>query len=104
MVDRTNLMPPPVIEGLHRSLEHRLKRTERRLLAAVKRKEERIRVDLRVAAAALFPMGARQERMLNYTPMLARGGDDLIADLRAATRQHATSLLRAERSEQVAAR
>jgi bacillithiol biosynthesis cysteine-adding enzyme BshC len=103
-VDHTALMPPPVIEGLRRSLEHRLKRTERRLLAAVKRKEERIRVDLHVAAAALFPLGARQERVLNYTPMLARGGDELVKDLRAAARQHAVSLVRAAHSEPVAAR
>lgn len=103
-VERTDLMPSPVIEGLRRSLNHRLERTERRLLAAVKRKEERIRVDLRVAAAAIFPLGTRQERMLNFTPMLARGGEGLIADMRAAARQHANAIVRSRHSEQVATR
>ena len=103
-VDATGLMPPTVIEGLRRSLMHRLARTNRRLVAAVKRKEERIRVDLRVAASALFPLASRQERVLNYTPMLARGGEELIGDIRAAARAHAMSVLRAERIEPVTTR
>lgn len=103
-VSDTQLMPAPVVEGLDRSLAHRLQRMERRLLAAVKRRDERIRDDLRVAAAALFPLGERQERVLNFIPMLTRGGPELIDDLRAAARAHAATLMRVQRGETVTAR
>ena len=98
------LMPDAVIEGLDRSLTHRLTRAHRRLLAAVKRREERINRDLQVAHAAVFPMGKRQERVLNFIPMLARGGAPLIAEMRAAAAAHARQLLEAGRAEPVTAR
>ena len=103
-VKSEKLLPDEVIEGLDRSLKHRLQRTHRRLLAAVKRREERISHDLRIAHAALYPMGKRQERVLNFIPMLARGGAPLIDRMRAAAAAHAQSLLKAGRTEQVAAR
>jgi bacillithiol biosynthesis cysteine-adding enzyme BshC len=103
-VQQSSLMPAPVIEGLERSLDHRLSRTERRLLAAAKRRDERVRRDLMVASAALFPTGKRQERVLNYIPMLARLGPDLLDQMKAASGAHARSLLHAERAEPVAAR
>jgi bacillithiol biosynthesis cysteine-adding enzyme BshC len=103
-VEQASLMPREVIEGLERSLGHKLARAERRLLAAVKRREERVRHDLRVVSAALHPMGHRQERVLNYVPMLTRGGPDLIDDMRSEARSHANSLLHAERAVPVAAR
>ncbi|HJQ20186.1 MAG TPA: bacillithiol biosynthesis BshC [Gemmatimonadaceae bacterium] len=103
-VDETQLLPHAVIDGLRNSLDHRLQRGERRLLAAVKRREERIHTDLRVAAAALYPNGERQERVLNYIPMLVRGGATLMEDLRAGARAHAAALLRASRIESVATR
>jgi uncharacterized protein YllA (UPF0747 family) len=93
-----------VTEGLERSLGHKLARAERRLLAAVKRREENVRRDLMVVRAALFPLGERQERALNFIPMLTRGGPDLIKDMRAAAHKHALSLVRAERAEPVATR
>ena len=102
-VQDASLMPPEVIEGLERSLVHKLTRAERRLLAAVKRREERVRRDLHVASDALFPAGQRQERVLNYIPMLTRGGPDLVEDMRTAARAHALSLLRVEKNEPVAA-
>ena len=103
-VKAEQLMPPPVVEGLDRSLKHRLARMERRLLAAVKRRDERIRVDLAVAHAALFPMGKRQERVLNFIPMLARGGASLIEEMNRAAEAHARELLGAGRTEPMAAR
>lgn len=103
-VQQTSLMPPEVIEGLERSLAHKLSRAERRLLAAVKRREERVRRDLMVVSAALFPLGQRQERVLNYVPMLTRGGPELVEDMRGAARAHANGLLHVERPEPVAAR
>ena len=103
-VQESTLMPPEVIEGVERSLQHRLNRAERRLLAAVKRREERLQHDLRTASAALFPRGQRQERVLNYIPMLTRGGPDLVNDMRTSARTHALSLVRADHAEAVAAR
>ena len=92
-VRASDLMPDAVIEGLRRSLQHRLKRGERRLLAAAKRRDASVRQDLAVASAALFPLGSRQERVLNFIPMLARGGDTLRDDMLAAARAHVVALL-----------
>jgi bacillithiol synthase len=103
-VDDASLMPPSVVEGLERSLAHRLSRTERRLIAAAKRRDERVRQDLAVASGALFPLGQRQERVLNLVPMLARSGQTLLDDMRQAARSHASSLVDAGRPEAVAAR
>jgi bacillithiol biosynthesis cysteine-adding enzyme BshC len=103
-VQDVSLMPPSVIEGLERSLAHRLGRAERRLIAAAKRRDERVRRDLEVVSAALFPMGKRQERVLNYIPMLTRGGEALVEDMKREAATHALSLLHAERAEPVAAR
>ena len=99
-----SLMPPSVVEGLERSLGQKLGRAERRLLAAVKRKEEHTQRDLLVASSALFPLGKRQERVLSYVPMLTRGGDDLLNEMRGAAAAHAQSLVRAPRADTVAAR
>ena len=103
-VSHERLMPPAVIEGLERSLAHKLGRAERRLLAAAKRRDAQTQRDLGVAAAALFPLGKRQERVLNFIPMLARGGDELLTTMREAAEVHARSLVRSERVEPVAAR
>jgi len=103
-VRETSLMPPEVIDGLLRSLGQKLGRAERRLLAAVKRREENVRRDLMVVSAALFPMGQRQERVLNHVPMLTRGGPDLLKEMQSAARKHAQSLVHAKRAESVAVR
>ena len=95
------LLPDPVLDGLDRSLEHRLSRGERRLLAAVKRREEATRRDLATATAALFPLGKRQERVLNYVPLLARGGDGLLDDMRHHATAHAVALMGASREAAV---
>ncbi|MGH7638302.1 MAG: bacillithiol biosynthesis protein BshC [Gemmatimonadaceae bacterium] len=102
-VGRHDLLEPPVLEGLERGIEHRLSRGERRLLAAVKRREERTRRDLGAVSAALFPLGGRQERVLNYVPMLCREGETLMQQLRSAAAEHAASVLRAAPAEAVAA-
>ncbi len=102
-VASTQLLPPEVIQGLQNALGHRLQRAERRLLAAAKRRDERIRRDLAVAAAALFPRGQRQERMLNFVPMLTRCGDELIAQMREAAVAHAGNLMRAKDREPIPA-
>ena len=103
-VQRSALLPPAVIEGLDGALNHRLERGERRLLAAAKRRDERVRTDLAIASAALFPLGSRQERVLSYIPMLARGGVGLLADMQRAAGGHAAGLLGTARGEPVPAR
>jgi len=103
-VESASLMPPTVIEGLERSLAHRMSRAERRLIAAAKRRDDRVRRDLAMLSAALFPHGQRQERVLNYIPMLARSGEALLEEMQGAAATHARSLLDAERPEPVAAR
>jgi hypothetical protein len=62
-------------------------------LAAAKRRDDATRRDLACAAAALWPRGQRQERMLNFVPMLARGGDELLADMRSAAAEHARQII-----------
>jgi uncharacterized protein YllA (UPF0747 family) len=103
-VEGASLMPPTVIEGLERSLAHRLSRAERRLVAAAKRRDDRVRGDLAVASAALFPMGQRQERVLNFVPMLARSGPTLLEDMQQAARSHAATLVDAGQPEAAVAR
>jgi uncharacterized protein YllA (UPF0747 family) len=91
------LLPQPVIDGLEHSFVHRMSRAERRLIAAAKRKNEQVHRDLELLSGALYPNGNRQERVLNYIPMLARAGNTLVDDMRAAAATHASSLLQAQR-------
>lgn len=95
-VEHETLMPAAVIEGLERSLKHRLSRTHRRILAAVKRKEQSARHDLMVAGAALYPTGNRQERVLSFIPMLARGGSELLEEMLRAAGAHAAQIVSAK--------
>ena len=75
------------------SLQHRVDRLERRLVAGVKRREhERLR-DVATLRAALFPLGTRQERALNLIPLLSRHGLDLLPEMRDAAMAHAAALI-----------
>jgi uncharacterized protein YllA (UPF0747 family) len=103
-VGRSALVPLPVVEGLRRGLRHKLARTERRLLAAAKRRDDRIRRDIITVTANLYPLGKRQERTLNFIPMLARNGEDLLAAMLAEARGHAAALVPAGAAETRAAR
>lgn len=103
-VRETALVPLPVIEGLQRSLAHKLGRAERRLLAAAKRRDDQVRRDLATVSAALRPLGKRQERVLNFVPMLARNGDDLLAAMLGEARAHAAALVPVARNEPVPTR
>ena len=86
-------VPAAVPEGLRRTIGHRIDRLERRILAAVKRREAEAMRDVATARGALFPNGARQERALNLIPLLARHGPGLLRDLLAAASGHARTLL-----------
>jgi bacillithiol biosynthesis cysteine-adding enzyme BshC len=87
------LVPEAVLDGLARAIEHRLERTERRLLAGVKRREVDAMRQLATARGSLFPHGVRQERKLAFIPFLARYGQPLLDRMLAEARAHARSLI-----------
>jgi uncharacterized protein YllA (UPF0747 family) len=91
--DATGLVPSPVAEGLRRQIEHRITRVERRFVAALKRREADTLRDVATARASLWPLGAKQERTLNFLPFLARHGESLLAEMRARAREHAEALV-----------
>ena len=88
------LVAPEVVSGLQRDLERRISRLERRLLAAVKRREQSLMRDLSVARASLRPSGKSPERVLNFMPILARHGNQVMDRMLAAARDHAIRLVR----------
>ncbi len=86
-------VPAAVVNGLERDLGHRLDRFERRMLAAVKRRETRMMGDLEVARAALRPLGRPPERVLNLLPLLVRFGSRLLERMRDVATTHARELV-----------
>ena len=88
-----SLVPDAVLDGLHRSLAHRLDRAERRLVAAVKRRETEAMRRIAALRGALYPHGAPQERKLSYIPFLARYGTGLIDEMLMQAYAHARSRL-----------
>ena len=86
-------LPPSAADGLERALLARLARFERRVTAAQKRASAELMRDVATARGALFPFGVRQERKLNLLPTIARHGQDVLAEMRAAAAAHAASLV-----------
>ncbi|HXD49366.1 MAG TPA: bacillithiol biosynthesis BshC [Gemmatimonadaceae bacterium] len=83
------LVAGAVLDGFRHALAHRIDRLERRVLAAVKRRETDAMARVATARGSLFPHGVRQERKLGFTPFLARYGQPLIDDMLVAARVHA---------------
>jgi len=81
------------VQGAAGAMLHRADRLERRLLAGVKRRETALMTDVATLRASLRPRGARQERVLNPIPILARQGMALLQDMIAAARPHAEQLV-----------
>ena len=79
--------------GAMQSLEHRVDRLERRVLAGIKRRETDALRDVATLRGALYPNGVRQERLLNLIPMLARNGLELLPEMCAAARDHANAIV-----------
>jgi len=82
-----------IIDGLRAQLELRVDRGERRLVAALKRRETDLRRDLGTAHGALYPSGVRQERALSFVPYVARYGMPLIERMLVDAGAHATTLV-----------
>ena len=82
-----------VVAGAIASMQHRVMRLERRLLAGVARREHGRMRDLATVRAALYPFAERQERALNLTPTLARHGTQLLAEMRDAAGEHAARII-----------
>ena len=91
--DRDSLVPPASVQGLRRSLLHRLERAERRYIAGVKRREDALMRDIATASAALYPNGVRQERVLNWVPFLARYGPTLMELMRGEATRYGAALI-----------
>jgi uncharacterized protein YllA (UPF0747 family) len=81
------------VQGAAGAMQHRADRLERRLVAAVKRREVELMRDVATLRAALRPRGERQERVLNPVPILARQGLALLGEMRASARAHAESIV-----------
>ncbi len=92
------LVADAVIEGLARSLAHRLDRMQRRVLAAVKRREADTMRRVAALRGALYPHDAPQERKLSTIPFLARYGPALVDEMLAHAREHAQSQMAGVRS------
>ena len=86
-----------VVQGAIASLQHRVDRLERRLLAGVARRETDRMRDLGTARGSLYPFGGRQERTLNLIPILARHGMELLEEMRAAAGTHADEFVEGAR-------
>jgi bacillithiol synthase len=94
--DASTLVPGAAVSGAKGSLFARLERLERRYAAAVKRREADLMRQIATARAHLFPDGERQERALNFLPILARHGPPLLEAMRDAAAAHAGALIGAE--------
>ena len=89
----SSLVPDQVLEGLARDIAHRVSRVERRLIAAVKRRERNTARDIAVLRASLYPLGSSPERVLSLVPTLARYGMSSLTAMRALAAVHARAIV-----------
>jgi bacillithiol synthase len=90
--DKEGIVDRAVIDGARAHLKHRVARLERRFVAAAKQREQGVMRDLATLRGAVYPNGARQERVLNFIPFLARGGPLLLEAMRTEAMRHAADL------------
>jgi uncharacterized protein YllA (UPF0747 family) len=88
-----SLLSEQVAEGHALRAAWLVGRLERRILAAVKRREDDAMRAIATARGSLAPFGQRQERTLNFLPFYARYGDPLIDEMRMAAAEHARKLI-----------
>jgi uncharacterized protein YllA (UPF0747 family) len=82
-----------VVDGVKRTIEHRLERLERRIVAGVKRRETDLMQKIGTARGALYPHGAKQERKLAWVPFLARYGPALVEEMLESARSYARGII-----------
>ena len=82
-----------VAEGHARRAEWLAGRLERRILAAAKRREADAMTTLGTIRGSLWPLGKRQERALNFIPLLARYGPGLVERMRDASAEWARAIV-----------
>jgi uncharacterized protein YllA (UPF0747 family) len=87
------LLGPAAVASLAQWIHWRVDRFERRLNAAVKKREEEMMHDIALASASLFPDGVRQERVLNILPLLCRFGLEVLDRMRNEAEYHARAIL-----------
>lgn len=95
LADAGGLIPAATVDGMARAMEWRLGRLERRVTAAVKRREAALMRELGRVRGALYPGGLRQERALNLVPLLARHGLGLLEAMRDQASRHAEAMVAA---------
>lgn len=88
-----SLVAQPVVDGLSRDVAQRVTRVERRLIAAVKRRERDTARDIAVLRAALYPLGSSPERVLSLVPTLARYGMSALTAMRELATVHARAIV-----------
>ncbi|MEO8337974.1 MAG: bacillithiol biosynthesis BshC [bacterium] len=81
------------VQGAMQSLQHRVDRLERRVVAGIKRRERSLLRDVATLRGALYPFGTRQERAVNLIPLLSRHGVELLSEMHVAAAGHARSLI-----------
>jgi bacillithiol synthase len=86
-------LPPASVDTTQGSIAHRIERLERRVRAAVKRRDAEVMTEFATLRSALVPLNEPQERVLNFVSMLAREGSALIEGARAGARIHAARLV-----------
>ena len=87
------LLVPGIADATRRQMLWRADRLERRLGAALKRRDQAMLHDVGTLRGALYPGGTRQERALNLMPLLARHGMGVVDAMRLAARRHAQALV-----------
>jgi bacillithiol biosynthesis cysteine-adding enzyme BshC len=83
------------VETARNQAVHGVDEIEKRLVAALKRRNDTVLQQLLRARDALFPGGEPQERVLTVASFLARYGRPLLGDLLESARRHARALLEA---------
>jgi uncharacterized protein YllA (UPF0747 family) len=88
------ILPADAVAGAERQLAWRVDRLERRIAAAIKRRDADTQRRIAALQGHYWPMGVPQDRKLNLLPWFARFGAPLVDALRDATRAHAAAIVR----------
>ncbi|MEP7345162.1 MAG: bacillithiol biosynthesis BshC, partial [Gemmatimonadaceae bacterium] len=93
VIAANDFVPERTVDAIERAVLWRLDRFERRLRAAVRKRDRVLATDLGSLGGALYPEGVRQERMLNVVPFLVRYGLSVLEQMLDHARAHARGLV-----------